>query len=239
MNNSDSFDFVNFEDENNETVTTVNTYYEYDKTTTETYRINRLLSIDPITNEKISEELKFKFKDKWDPLTGIRTIIDEIGPLCFNTMNLYRFYMKNRTNGLWNPPTNDSSGYYQGYYGDLVGSGINININNRGSYPEKYLFRLPIVDCYLHKNHNHSLITMGPILTDAEINEIDYIITTKSTLANQPKLNLIKKWYDKAITDVIDYNKLRNKYNLISERDIKDKYNRKYVDKLVNIKCIL
>ena len=38
--------------------------------------------------------------------------------------------MKNRTNGLWNPPTNDNTGYYQGYYGDLVGSGINININS-------------------------------------------------------------------------------------------------------------
>jgi hypothetical protein len=80
---------------------------------------------------------------------------------------------------------------------------------------------------------------MGPILTDAEINEIDYIITHKSTIKNQPKLSLIKKWYDKAITDVIDYNKLRNKYNLISERDIKDRYNRKYVDKLVAIRTIL
>jgi hypothetical protein len=234
-----NFEFVNFEDEPEEKPNKENSYCEYDKTTTETYRINRLLSIDPILNEKIEEGLKFKFKDKWDPLTGTRTTIDEIGPLCFNTVNLYKFYMKNRTNGLWNPPTNDSTGYYQGYYGDLVGSGINININNRGSYPEKYLFRLPIVDCYLTKNHNHSLITMGPILTDAEINEIDYIITHNSTLKNQPKLSLIKKWYDKAITDVIDYNKLRNKYNLISERDIKDRYNRKYVDRLVAVRFIL
>ena len=238
MAKANNFDFVNFEDDPEEKPI-IDTYCEYDKTTTETYRINRLLSIDPITNEKISEELKFKFKEKWDPLTGKRASIDEIGPLCFNTINLYRFYMKNRTNGLWNPPTNDNTGYYQGYYGDLVGSGINININSRGSYPEKYLFRLPIVDCYLTKNHNHSLITMGPILTDAEINEIDYIITHKSTLKNQPKLSLIKKWYDKAITDVIDYNKLRNKYNLISERDIKDRYNRKYVDKLVAVRFIL
>jgi integrase len=80
---------------------------------------------------------------------------------------------------------------------------------------------------------------MGPILSDAEINEIDYIIAYKSTLKNQLKLSLIKKWYDKAITDDIDYNKLRNKYNLISERDIKDKYNRKYVDKLVAVKFYL
>jgi hypothetical protein len=101
-----SFDFVNFEDEPEEKPIIVNTYCEYDKTTTETYRINRLLSIDPILNEKIPEELNFKFKDKWDPLTGIRTTIDEIGPLCFHAVNLYRFYMKNRTNGLWNPPTN-------------------------------------------------------------------------------------------------------------------------------------
>jgi hypothetical protein len=237
---SKEFDFVNFEDEpEKDKKDIVSNYYEYDKTTIETYRINRLLSIDPILNEKISEELNFKFKDKWDPLTGIRTTIDEIGPLCFNAGNVYKFYMKNRTNGLWNPPTNDNTGYFQGYYGDLVGSGINININSRGSFPEKYLFRLPIVDCYLSKNHNHSLVTMGPILSDAEINEIDYIIAYKSTLKNQLKLSLIKKWYDKAITDDIDYNKLRNKYNLISERDIKDKYNRKYVDKLVAVKFYL
>jgi len=239
MAKADSFDFVNFEDEPEEKPIIVNSYYEYDKTTTETYRINRLLSIDPILNEKIREELIFKFKDKWDPLTGNRTNIDEIGPLCFHAVNLYIFYMKNRTNGLWNPPTNDNTGYYQGYYGDLVGSGINININNRGSFPEKYLFRLPIVDCYLTKNHNHSLVTMGPILSDDEINEIDNIIIHKSTYKNQLKLSLIKKWYDKAITDVIDYNKLRNKYNLISDRDIKDKYNKKYVDKLVAVKFYL
>ena len=206
---------------------------EYDKTT-ETYRVKRLLKIDPFTDLEIPKSLLFEFSDSWNPYTGIRSEKDLSGPLCFNALVLYDYFYSNRYKGLWHPPENG----YQGYYGDYVGITKSIKIKSRGSYPERYLFRLPIVDCYLTKNHNHSLITMGPTLTDAEINEIDNIITHKSTLKNQPKLSLIKKWYDKAITDVIDYNKLRIKYNLISERDIKDKYNRKYVDKLVAIRSI-
>jgi hypothetical protein len=51
----------------------------------------------------------------------------------------------------------------------LVGSGENINIIGRGECPEKYLFRLPIIDCYLEKDYNKSIITMGPKLTIEEI----------------------------------------------------------------------
>jgi hypothetical protein len=245
------FNFVNFDDDSIKDPikdTSINTkpikqleqsVLIYDKTTTEFYRINRLLNTDPILNEKVPSELNFKFYDKWDPLSGIRHIKDEIGPLCFNAFNLYKFYIKNRHNGLWIPPTNDATGYYQGYYGDLVGAGKDLNINNRGSFPEKYLFRLPIIDCYLSENHNHSLVTMGPILNNNEIDEIDNLIINCGKYKNLPKLCLIKKWYDKAITDIINYDKLKKKYNMLSERDVKDKYNRKYVDKLVNCKINL
>ncbi len=238
MNNF-SFDFVNFDDDDkvSEKVCDTNKYdNNYDKTTTEFYRIKRLFNIDPITDEKIPQHMIFKFKDKWDPLTGNRIGIDEIGPLSFNAYTLYKFYLNNRYTGLWTPPYNDNTGYYQGYYGDCVGAGSSLNINNRGNFPEKYLFRLPIVDCYLNKNHNLSLVTMGPILTNEEISEIDKIILNNYPKQNYTKLSLIKKWYDKAIKDDLDINKLKNKYNLTSDRDAKDKYNRKYVDKLVHIK---
>jgi hypothetical protein len=238
-----TFDFVNFDDEDETLICDKkkydNNYNDYDKTTTEFYRIKRLFNIDPISDEKISPNMIFKFNDKWDPLTGNRMGIDEIGPLSFNAFNLYKFYIKNRFNGLWTPPYNDNTGFYQGYYGDCVGAGISLNINNRGYFPEKYLFRLPIVDCYLSKNHNLSLVTMGPMLTDLEITEIDNIISNNILYKNFPKLILIKKWYDKAISDNLDLNKLKNKYKLSSDREAKDKYNRKYVDKLVNIKVIL
>jgi len=77
------------------------------------------------------------------------------------------------------------------------------------------------------------------MLSDLEITEIDNIISNNILYKNFPKLILIKKWYDKAISDNLDINKLKNKYNISSDRDAKDKYNRKYVDKLVNIKVIL
>jgi len=240
MNNF-NYDFVNFDDdETNIKSNDIKYDIKYDKTTTEFYRIKRLFNIDPILDEKIPENLLFKYSNKWDPLTGNTTDIDETGPLCFNAFNLYKFYIKNRYNGLWTPPYNDNTGFYQGCYGDCLGSGISININNRGSFPEKYLFRLPIIDCYLKINHNYSLVTMGPMLSDLEITEIDNIILNNNI--NQkilPKLSTIKKWYDKAICDNPDINKLKNKYKLASDRDAKDKYNRKYVDKLVNIKVLV
>jgi hypothetical protein len=233
--NDFTFNFVDFDD----TPVIKSNDIKYDKTTTEFYRIKRLFNIDPILDEKIPENLIFKFSNKWDPLTGNRNGIDEIGPLCFNAFNLYKFYIKNRFNGLWTPPYNDNTGFYQGCYGDCLGAGISINIDNRGCFPEKYLFRLPIVDCYLNPNHNFSIVTMGPILSDLEITEIDNIILNNILHKNLPKLSTIKKWYDKAICDNPDINKLKKKYNLTSDRDVKDKYNRKYVDKLVNIKVIL
>ena len=233
-----NYDFVNFED--NETNIKSNDI-KYDKTTTEYYRIKRIFNIDPILDEKIPDNLLFKYDNKWDPITGNIIGKDDIGPLCFNAFNLYKFYIKNRYNGLWTPPYNDNTGFYQGCYGDCLGSGILININNRGNFPEKYLFRLPIIDCYLNTNHNYSLVTMGPMLSDLEITEIDNIILNNNNInhKNLPKLSTIKKWYDKAICDNPDINKLKNKYNLVSDRDAKDKYNRKYVDKLVNIKVVL
>ena len=75
-------------------------------------------------------------------------------------------------NGLWIPPENG----YEGYYGDLVGAGEDIMIQCRGTYPERYLFRLPISNCYLKKNQKLSIITMGPKLTEREICLLDRLL---------------------------------------------------------------
>jgi hypothetical protein len=222
-----NFDSVNFT-EVNPIKTIVD---EYDTTTTEKYRIMRLYKVDPIMNEEIPNHLIFEFKYKWNPITGKRETLDDYGALCFNALNLYQFFFSNRFNGLWYPPVDQ----FQGYYGDLVGSSKDILINGRPC-PEKYLYRLPIIDCYLKKTHNYSIITMGPILTDEEINQIDIILSNYRK--NKPTLKLLKEYYDQAINNSPDISELKLLNPTLSERELNEKYNKMYVDKLINFSKI-
>jgi hypothetical protein len=213
---------------------------KYDNTTTEIYRIKRLYKIDPILDNEVPKELIFKFMFKWNPYNGSRGEIDDVGPLCFNAINLYDYYYINRYNGLWTPPQDG----FQGMYGDMVGSGKNVNIKSRGTYPEKYLFRLPIIDCYLPPTHNLSIVTMGPELFEDEINEIDSIIKKSHPKKFHPKfasLTMLKYYYDRALDmspdpNSSDIKEFKSKYPNLSLKEINQKYNRYYVDKLVNLK---
>jgi hypothetical protein len=201
-------------------------YSNYDDTTTELYRTLRLYKFDPITNEEIPSNLLFEFKYKWDPITGQRTEIDEMGPLCFNAWNLYQYYYSNRYNGLWYPPIHP----FQGYYGDLLGCGQNM-ITNLRPCPEKYLYRLPIIDCYLKKSHNQSIITMGPILTNEEINKIDNL--TSNLRKNKVSLQILKEYYDEALNNSPNIDELKKTNSSLSNKELIEKYNRSFVDKLV------
>ena len=232
-----SFEQVNFEKLYKKSNSKSN--IQYDKTTSETYRVKRLFKLDPFTDHEISKERLFEFKYKWNPYNGERTEIDEVGPLCFNALNLYDYYFANRFKELWNPQTDQ----YEGYYGDIVGSGKNLEIKSRGSYPEKYLFRLPITDCYLPIDHNFAIITMGPILNEEEIIEIDNIILKYHR--NIKKYNFtslidLKLYYDNAIKNNYDEEdfefkniKINNPHLTLDE--IKEKYNRYWVDKLIKL----
>jgi len=231
--NDFTFDFVNFTADKVSNISTnkqkVKTdTNEYDSITNEHYRIMRLYKHDPIMNDPIPAHLLFEFKYKWNPFNGERTTIDENGPLCFNALHLYEYYFKNRYNGLWNPPVDQ----FQGYYGDLVGSSPDININSRGSNPEKYLYRIPIIDCYLKKNHNHSIITMGPKLNDDEIKLIDGLLANcKKSIS----LSTMKEYYDNAINDKPNIMDLQDKYPALTDKELGEKYNRSWVDKLVKL----
>jgi len=220
--------------------TNYNIQVKYDKTTNETYRIKRLYKIDPITDTEVQSSQCFEFKYKWNPYNGIRIEQDEIGPLCFNAINLYDYYYINRYNGLWTPPQDG----FQGMYGDMVGSGKIVNVKSRGTFPERYLFRLPIIDCYLPPTHNMSIITMGPELTESEITEIDVIITKFHPKKSNPKfasLTMLKYYYDRALDispdpDSDDIKELKSKHPKLTKNEINAKYNRYFVDKLVNLK---
>lgn len=239
-----SFDLIDFcsclDEKNQESNIQLNNNEEYDKTTSETYRIKRLYKIDPITDTEIPNELMFEFKNKWNPYSGLRGDIDDIGPLCFNAINLYDYYYINRYKCLWTPPQDG----FQGIYGDMVGSGKNVMIKSRGEYPEKYLFRLPIIDCYLPITHNLSVVTMGPELIEQEITLIDLIVSKFHSKKSNPKfasLTMLKYYYDMALIASPDQNsddikQLKSKYPTLSQSEINQKYNRYFVDKLVNLK---
>jgi len=217
-----------------------NNQAQFDKTTSETYRIKRLYKIDPITDIEVPTYKCFEFKYKWNPYNGVRTDMDEIGPLCFNAINLYDYYYMNRYKGLWTPPQDG----FQGMYGDMVGSGKVINVKSRGTFPERYLFRLPIIDCYLPPTYNMSIVTMGPELTENEITEIDAIVTKyhpKKSNSKFASLTMLKYYYDRALDispdpDCDEVKELKVKYPNLAEYEINAKYNRYYVDKLVNLK---
>jgi len=232
MSNSEyDFDYVNFTDDSIKK----STIYEKtadlddcDETTTELYRTMRLYKIDPITNEEIPKDLIFEFKHKWDPITGQRKEIDEMGSLCFNAWSLYQYYFSNRHNGLWYPPVQQ----FQGYYGDLLGCGKDMMVNARPC-PEKYLYRLPIIDCYLKKSHNHSIITMGPILSNDDINKIDML--TSNHRKNKASLKILKEYYDEALNNSPDITELKKTNPELPDKELIEKYNRSFVDKLVKL----
>lgn len=220
-----TFDFVDFSETSEKIKPTIE---DYDDTTTEKYRTMRLYKMDPIMNEEIPEDLIFEFKCKWDPITGNREENDEMGSLCFNAWNLYQYYYQNRFNGIWYPPKEQ----FQGYYGDLLGCGPDMVVNGKPC-SEKYLYRLPIIDCYLKKSHNHSIITVGPKLTNEEIDNIDKIIS--NLRKNKPTLKTLKEYYDQALNSTPDISELKNNNSNLTDRELKEKYNRMYVDKLVNM----
>lgn len=222
-----TFDYVDFS-EDFEKTKKIKSNDDYDDTTTEKYRTMRLYKIDPIMNEEIPSYLIFEFKHKWDPITGNKKEIDEMGPLCFNAWNLYQYFYQNRFNGIWYPPKE----HFQGYYGDLLGCGVDMIVNGKPC-SEKYLYRLPIIDCYLKKSHNHSIITMGPKLTDEEIDYIDIIIG--NLRKSRPTLKTLKEYYDQSLNNSPDISELKKTNSNLNDIELKEKYNRNYVDKLVNM----
>lgn len=258
-----TFDFVSFKDISDETEKPK----KFDKITTETYLVKRRLQRCALVDKEIPYTCKFSFKYMWNPLNGERCGIDKVGPLYFNVIELYNYYYTNRYNGLWTPSSYDPvlKQSYEGYYGDLVGSGKNIKINSRGLNPNKYLFRLPIHDCYLYEDHNHSVVTMGPLLNNDEILEIDKLILNipqqyKQSIKCYITLSAMKAMYDNALDENPDVDKLNTwvnnnnnnsnqfiknvcKWWSDGNRDttcqeyimLKDFYNRSYVDKLVSL----
>jgi hypothetical protein len=182
---------------------------KYDDTTTEYYRVLRTTKLDPFFNINLQDDKSFKFYQQWDPYTGDRIKDDPYGPLVFCPDGLIKYFYSNRLNNLWVDESDEADGFFEGRYDMAVGTGKTISIIGRGDCPDKYLFRIPIQDCYLTNEHKQVFITMGPMLTDAEITEIDRLANLNENNYFQqfgkkrPSLQLIKQYYDQAIDKTI------------------------------------
>ena len=186
------------------------------------YKELRINKIDPILLENLpirgfDESLLFKFDYKWNPFTGERyETKDEDGPLYFDPNTLIHYFYSNRFNNLWVDGYYDNNDYIQGYYGDALGKFPNFEIKGRGKHPEMYLFRLPIIDCYLEEGYNMRCVTMGPILNDKEIKKIyslskKYNNYFKDTFGyKRPNLVKLKNLYDLAVNPCNEYINLNN-----------------------------
>jgi hypothetical protein len=199
-----------------------NNYNKYNKTTTETYRVMREMHLDPITHEKVPSNLEFKFENMWDPITGERLEKDPHGPFYFNCKDLVKNFYYNRLRMLWVEGDIIDGIKYEGYYGDGVKAGDDLIVPSRGISKHMHLFRLPVIDCYLEKDFDFALITMGPLLNDEEIDSIQDTLD-KYYKNKKRKSNInIRVMYDL-------YNKAINKST--SEKDA-----HKAVDELKKIK---
>tara|TARA_B110000971_G_scaffold172574_1_gene177474 strand:- start:178 stop:966 length:789 start_codon:yes stop_codon:yes gene_type:complete len=166
-------------------------------------KIDPLLLIElPLNKNKI-----FEYKYKWNPYNGKIAEIDEYGPLHFDVNSLIHYFYINRLNHLWIDDDYNNNEITEGYYGDAVGNGPDFDLPSRGIHPDWYLFRLPILDCYLDKeNHCYQSVTMGPILSDNDLKLIDNLskgssLSFKKTYKyKKPKLLKMKELYDKAIS---------------------------------------
>lgn len=211
----------------------------YDSKTTTYYKTLRQCHLDPILNDIVPSEIAFKYKYTWDAYTGEIIGIDKDGELWFHPAYLIYYFYTHRLDGLWKNSDREhhalGNAEYEGYYDMLVGSGENMRVIGRGEYPELYLFRIPICDCYLEKDYDKSIITMGAKLSNADIDELENLCHIqsvqdeymKSFHTKCPSIKTMKTLYDSAIST-----------NCIVPQNISQKYPTPqyyYVDKLRNM----
>lgn len=189
----------------------------------ESYRMMRKRQICPLTKEVMKDGECFKFYPEWDPYTGETSDKnDPDGPLCFDVHALIKFMFNRRTKNLWMEPDGD----FEGWYGYDVGNGPLFFVSGRDYYPEHHLLRLPITDCYLTVDNNDQNPTVGPMLTDDQIEQIYKIAKNKSSTYEMrygrylPNFIKMCNYYKLAILSENDTKILKELYKKCYERDM-------------------
>jgi len=238
--NNNTNEFVTNESTNNKIINKKYPNHNFNKDTTEKYYNCRINQLDAITGEPIENSKIIMFSYMWNPFTGKKIHQrDEYGPLCFNALILYEYYFVNRYKGLW--IQEDTLCDIQNTYGiEIIGTGNNINENHAMFH--KYLYRLPIIDCYIpEKNsdikycNSYDLVTtIGPILTVNDIKKIDRIVHIHDP--TRTPLKYLKELYDGALDNHPDITKHKKMFSNLSDNELKYKYNIGCIDRLVALK---
>lgn len=207
------------------------------------YTRHRKDKIDPLTlfQLELSNSEIFKYEYEWNPYTGEKlNIKDPNGPLCFDPNNLIHFFYLNRLKYLWTKGHYEGLNYIQGHFGDAVGNGPDFEIVNRGKHPDWYLFRLPIIDEYLKKDHCLQSVTMGPILSDKEIKLIQKLSDRKRFRITygyrRPNLFKMKKIYERAINKNDNYDEILGDIPKNEIKEIKYNVNTNAVKELIRFR---
>jgi len=196
---------------------------------TKNYCTYRKLNIDPLSLEVMDVKYPvFKIYKMWDPYTGEFKDNDPFGPLCFDPINLTIYFWTNRYNHL----LKDSNGIDDISTDDGLGAGVDFKISSKGQYPERYLWRIPIVDCYIEKTNSakeeaflSSIPKIGPKLQRNDIVEL-YNLVKKCVniqphrLSRIPDLPAMYDIYHIAIDPQPDISKIDNSISIIEARNM-------------------
>ena len=221
-------DFLQYDTLEKSNVSNLINYNNYDEQT-QIYKSFRLHNIDPIDESNIVDiNTCFQYKYIWDPFTGDilidkngNKINDPNGPLCFCPCNIVKTIYYKRLDNIWMRTNAENDDFY---YGDNVGIGDEFEIIGRGIYKERHLFRLPIVDCYLPKNYNKMVVSMGPILDNCDILEIDKLINNYWINDDIEVNDIYKK--------IKSLHNLRKLYDVIINRDPISAFSQEYIESI-------
>lgn len=190
---------------------------DYDSST-EKYKTYRRLNIDPISLSAMEKDYPFfEVYRMWDPYTGeFSEKNDPFGSLKFDPISLTIYFWMNRYRHL----LKDSDGVHEMATEDGLGATEQFK-SPRGVYPEKYLWRLPVIDCYIEENKDPleksfigSIPKVGPKLTKDDIVKI-YELVKKCVKVYPKRLkripDLLKMYdtYHEAINPNPDISKIK------------------------------
>ena len=200
----------------------------YDENTKK-YCIYRKLNIDPLSLEVMDSSYPvFKIYKIWDAYNGEFKENDPFGPLCFDPINLAIYFWTNRYVHL----LKDSDDVNNISTDDGLGAGVNFIVNGKGQYPERYLWRIPVVDCYIEKTNSvkenaflSSIPKMGPILLRKDIIELDCLVKKcaklyPNRLSRIPDLLGIFDIYHIAIDPEPDISGIHNYESIMEARNM-------------------
>jgi hypothetical protein len=156
-----------------------NTDYDlnYDNLTHTRYKVMRKMKTCPVCDDPVDTN-PFVVPNMWDSITGeFIEQKDPYGPLYFHPVCLIECFYHNRMNCLLSSELDEGAagGYYEAVPGDGLGAGEDME-TSRGDYPELFLWRLPINDCYLEVGLSRSIPLKGPKLVRSDIVELKNIV---------------------------------------------------------------